>query len=469
MVRLALRLLLTLLAAGPAAPALAQTPSTSPGTIYRVFLNDGQALPSYGEAARVDDRVVFNLLVHRTAADQQLQLVSLPAAAVDMPRTARYAEAMRASFYAATRGEADYTAMTGEVAATLDQIARTTEVAARLQLAERARQRLLTWSREHYGYREGDVRELIDLFDALLTELRTGTGQAAFAFDLVTGAGTAAREPLLPAPTARESITLALAAARAADIPEERLAILQGAGRAAAAASAGDLAARVAAELRAEASATAAYGALAADVTARADRALQAGDVVAVERLRAELVERDRRLGSRRPAEVAELLRALQAKLEAARAHRLALDHYAYVRASLLAYERRIRPALSGLDGLKPVLEHLRDGRSMAFERIETARGRLDRFEQDAGAITAPEDLAGVHATLVSAVRMAREAVLRRRLAVVVRNLQADREASAAAAGALLLIDRARADLVEGLYPPKPVAVVVAAPAAGPE
>jgi hypothetical protein len=249
MVRLALRLLLTLLAAGPAAPALAQIPSTSPGTIYRVFLNDGQALPSYGEAARVDDRVVFNLLLHRTAADQQLQLVSLPAAAVDLPRTARYAEAMRASFYAATRGEADYTAMTGEIAATLDQIARTTEVAARLQLAERARQRLLTWSREHYGYREGDVRELIDLFDALLTELRTGTGQAAFAFDLVAGGGTTAREPLLPAPTTRESITLALAAARAADIPEERLAILQGAGRAAAAASAGDLAARVAAEL----------------------------------------------------------------------------------------------------------------------------------------------------------------------------------------------------------------------------
>jgi hypothetical protein len=64
---------------------------------------------------------------------------------------------------------------------------------------------------------------------------------------------------------------------------------------------------------------------------------------------------------------------------------------------------------------------------------------------------------------------MAREAVMRRRLAVVARNLQADREASAAAAGALLLIDRARADLVEGLYPPKPVALVVATPAAGRE
>jgi hypothetical protein len=81
------------------------------------------------------------------------------------------------------------------------------------------------------------------------------------------------------------------------------------------------------------------------------------------------------------------LVRDLREKLNAARAYRLALDHYAYVRASLLAYERRIRPALSGLDGLTPVLQYVRDGRSMAFERVETAVGRLERFEADAGTV----------------------------------------------------------------------------------
>ncbi len=432
-----------------------QGSGSTPGTIYRVFLADGQALPSYGEAARVEDRVVFNLLIRRAGAEQQLQLVSLPLASVDMIRTAAYAESMQASYYAATRGEADYTAMTGDVRKTLDQIARTPDRAQRLQLAEQARQRLLTWSRENYRYREDDVQELVGLFEDLVNELRAESGQAAFSFDLVAGRGAAAREPLLPEPSPRESLTLAMAAARAADIAEERVAILRTAAAAAAAAGITDLDGRVAAELNEEVRATATYRALTTEFTNRAAEALRRADVPAIDRLRTELLARDKQLGGRRPQQVAELLKELQAKLEATQAHRLALDHYAYVRASLLAYERRVRPALSGLDGLRPVLQYVRDMRSMAFERIETAVVRLVRFEQEASAVTPPDDLAAVHATLVSALRMAREAITRRRMAVVTNNVQADREASAAAAGALLLADRTRDDLVAGLYPPK--------------
>ena len=132
------------------------------------------------------------------------------------------------------------------------------------------------------------------------------------------------------------------------------------------------------------------------------------------------------------------------------------MDHYTYVRASLLEYERRIRPALSGLDGLRPVLQYIRDMRSMAFERLQTAVSRLEHFERQAVGVQPPDDLASVHATLLSALTMAREAVTRRRLAVVANNLAADREASAAAAGALLLVDRTREDLVTGLFPPRP-------------
>ena len=443
------------LALGPALPALAQT--AGPSTIYRVFLTDGQALPSYGEAAQVDDRVVFNLLIQRSGADQRLQLVSLPASAIDLGRTIRYAETMRAGFYAATRGEAEYTAMTAHVARTLDEIAKTADRRVRLQRAEEARQRLLTWSREHYQYRDSDVRELIELFEALVNELRAESGEKAFSFDLVAGQGSAVREALLPAPSPRESIALALVAARAADIAEERLAILRAAAAAAGTSpSTADLAARVAAELSQESRATTAYAALTTDITARAADALRRADVPALERLRAELDQRDRQLGGRRPQQVAELVKELQAKLEATRAHRLALDHYAYVRASLLAYERRIRPALSGLDGLRPVLQHIRDMRSMAFERIETAVTRLESFDRDADAVVPPADLESAHATLVSAIRMAREAVSRRRLAVITNNVTADREASAAAAGALLLADRTRENLVAGLFPPRP-------------
>ena len=39
---------------------------------------------------------------------------------------------------------------------------------------------------------------------------------------------------------------------------------------------------------------------------------------------------------------------------------------------------------------------------------------------------------------------------------VITNNVTADREASAAAAGALLLADRTRENLVAGLFPPRP-------------
>src|SRR5690606_34752872 len=163
---------------------------------------------------------------------------------------------MRASFYAATRGEADYKTMTAEVATTLDRIGKTNDQRARLQLAEEARQRLLTWSREHYGYREGDVRELVELFEALINELRAGSGEASFTLDLVAGPERAPREPLLAPPTARDMVALALSAVAAADIPEERLAILRAAARAAAAIPDAALSARIDAEFTAEARAT---------------------------------------------------------------------------------------------------------------------------------------------------------------------------------------------------------------------
>ena len=45
------------------ASAVARTPLQEPSTVYRVFLTNGQALPSYGEAANVGDRLVFTLLI----------------------------------------------------------------------------------------------------------------------------------------------------------------------------------------------------------------------------------------------------------------------------------------------------------------------------------------------------------------------------------------------------------------------
>ena len=89
----------------PAAPAPAAA-GNDEATLLRVFLKDGTSLVSYGEPARIDDRVVFSMPTAATP-DPPLQLVSLAASRVDWDRTDRYATAARAAHYVATQAEAD--------------------------------------------------------------------------------------------------------------------------------------------------------------------------------------------------------------------------------------------------------------------------------------------------------------------------------------------------------------------------
>src|SRR5579871_2525749 len=216
----------------PPAAGVAQAPSST----FWIFLKDGRTLPSYGESVVVGDRLVFNLMVRSSPVSPSMQLMSLPVTSVDLDRTAKYGESMHAAFYASTRGEADYAAITAQVAASINQLGQVSDKAKRLEIAEQARQQLLDWSRTHYRYRDGDIQELSKLFGDVISELRAAAGEQTFSFDLVAGGGPVSREPLRPDPSLRESITAALTASRVADNGEERVAIL----RRAAEAMAGD-------------------------------------------------------------------------------------------------------------------------------------------------------------------------------------------------------------------------------------
>ena len=363
---------------------------------------------------------------------------------------------MRAARYAATNGEADYAAMTAEVERSVAQLTKIQDPKKRLELAEEAKRRLLTWSQEHYSYRADDVQKLAGMFDEVIAELRVAVGESRFAFDLVAGSAAAEFEPLLPLPTLRESVSMALAAARVSDLGAERLAILRAASAASGSvASTEDLAATVNQRLEMEQSADDAYATLAATLLSRADAGMRRADVDAVAEARKQAIERDRALGSLRPGELAALMSNLDAKLEAARAYRLALDHYAYARRGRLDYEKRVRPTMSGFDGLRPMLEAIRDMRGTPFERLTIAYDRLRSFAADLARVTPPTDLADVHATLSSSVHMAVEACERRRRAVIVASLADARDASSAAAGAVLLADQARERLIGRLFPPR--------------
>jgi hypothetical protein len=253
----------------------AQSPAVDASAVFRVFLKDGQALPSYGESAQVGDRVVFMLIIGAANAAPATQLISLPAASVDVDRTRRYADAIRLKLYAATRGEVDYAAMTQEVQRALAELTAITDPKKRLATAEAARKRLLDWAASTYGYRAADIQELVRLFDEVILELRAAAGETQFALDL--RAGTALRPGT------------AVGAADAARIDTTGAGGIGGRGFGGGSArhSARRLRARVGADadlrtevtraMDLEAKATSAYEALAADLRARAAEARKKG------------------------------------------------------------------------------------------------------------------------------------------------------------------------------------------------
>src|SRR3954470_19072762 len=92
----------------PMRAAAEAAPLDDEATLLRVFLTDGTSLVSYGEPARVADRVIFSMPAS-TTPNPPLHLVNLPVERVDWDRTSRYAETARATHYIQTQAETDYT------------------------------------------------------------------------------------------------------------------------------------------------------------------------------------------------------------------------------------------------------------------------------------------------------------------------------------------------------------------------
>jgi hypothetical protein len=427
-----------------------------PGPTFRVFLTTGEALVSYGESAQVGDRVIFTLMVGDGSVATRYQLISLPASAVDLTRTQQYSQAVRATRYAATRGETDYAAMTAEVTRALDELMTIEDPKQRLSMAEEAKRRLMTWSRESYGYRAGDVRELAGLFDEVIAEMRAAAGESRFTLDLVAGPPPAPDAVIQPRPTLQDAIALAFAAVGATDSTADRRAILRAVTETVSEFPA-EAGVRVDAfqRLEIEKEWDRTYAALAAATLAQASDAAGRGDVRFFDRLRADVLERDRTLGSRRPEEVRSLLAEVDANRERARVRADRLEAYRQLRPILLAYEARVRPVLNILDGASPSLVSIRDLTGPGIFWLDKVDANLKRVQTRLTDVTPPAELLDVHSTLRSALSMAVDACRRRRLVMASGDATIAREASAAAAGAMMLADHARRELLARLHPPK--------------
>src|SRR5688572_20223385 len=346
--RLAGGLLSALVAGAIVAPTGVGAEADGPGagtatTTYRLYLRDGSSVATIGEFARTGDRVVVTI-----GLGDRLTMAPVPAAQVDGTRTDRYTESVRAAHYAATRGDADFAAMSAIVARTLSDIAVTPGRAAQLALAERARRQLADWPREHYGYRAEEVRQTLALLDEVIAGLRAAAGQTTFDVAFVANVLPPPPEPVMPPPSLQDTIEQALRLSMLATPGADRTALAEEARTALTAASAAPWAAEARARaeriLHGERRVDARYAALSQATVRALDRPGRAHDVAGLLRVRARVVDRDAALGRVRPEAVQGLLALVDARLDAARRLQLARDQWASRAPALRRYRRDVAP-----------------------------------------------------------------------------------------------------------------------------
>jgi hypothetical protein len=447
--------------AQPASAAAAD--STSQPPLLRLFLVDGSTLVSYGEPARVGDRVVFSLPTSASAGDPGLHLVELPASHVDWQRTNRYAESFRAAAYIATHGDRAYALLTAEIGKVLNDVALTNDSARRLALVEQARRTLAEWPGRHYNYKAEEIGEMLEILDDAIADLRAAAGVTRFDLSFVAPNPLATvPEALLPPPSPRETIEGTLVAARLTESPDERMSLLSVALAAIERNSDGlpsdwRTYTRVAIELviEAERRIERAYQALTTRTVARADAGARAADVMALERLLAEVHREDEKLGHKRPQAVGGLVSTVEDRLAAARELSLARERWSIRLPELRRFEPILGDQTERLARLKPVLENIRAlavSAPDAISALEQAGAGVLAVLQS---LEAPEELRVAHALLVSAAQLATSAAQIRREAALAGDLTRAWDASAAAAGALMMVDRARAELRGALSLPQ--------------
>jgi hypothetical protein len=428
----------------------------------RLFLRDGTSVVVFGDFARVGDRVAFTMCVSVPGESERLQTLTLPASRVDWGKTDEYGAAVRGARYARTQGEADYSQLTAAVARALSQVSDRKNPFERLQLAEQVHGIVATWSRDHYGYRASDVRQVEAMLDELVSELRAEAGVTQFDLNLVAPAVDPPAVQLLPPPSLQQSIEQLLRVAKASDVSADRVALMNAALRMID--SAGPrLPADWAKSRRAIAEnaiaedvrADRAYHDLAAKTINQSWKAAMRADSEGIERVLGDLARRDERMGRKRPADMAALMSTLQSHLDAARRLRLARDHWRIVQPSFLEYERRLKRPMKELSRASRPLDAIKRLSGPDPEALASMRERLSATVQVIQALSPPPELANVHATFVSACQLASRSGELRARAISTGDLQVAYDASAAAAGAAMLLAQAREQLLAALRPPE--------------
>ncbi|MFN7983643.1 MAG: hypothetical protein U0Q11_17490 [Vicinamibacterales bacterium] len=437
--------------------------SADAAPLFRVFLTDGRVLVSFGEYARLDDRLVFSMPTSPSAVNPQLQLVNIPSNRVDWAKTTAYAETLRATRYRATRAETDYAELSGRVAQTLNAVGLTADAAQRLKLVENARKTLAEWPATHYNYRLDEIMEMLGVLDEAIAHLRSTSGADSFDLSLVAvGAAPTSNEPLLPLPTARDTVESTLAAADTTATPAERMSLLTLA-VSTLDAERKNLPEEWATSTRTETMAVIAreqevdrkYQSLATRLLPIAQTRAAAADVRGVQRVLTQIHDADAALGSVRPDAVASLVSAVEAQLDTARRLRLERDKWALRATAFRSYQAAMVTPLARLQRARQPLTDIKALAGSSPAALGLLLNAAKIVERELASIDPPSELRDAHNMLMSAAQLTENAARIRREAAINNNLPRAWDASSAAAGALMLTERARTDMQNALRAPQ--------------
>ena len=430
--------------------------------LLRLFLTDGTTVVSYGEFARVDDRVIFSMPAGGAGAEPRLQAVTLPATLIDWPRTERYAASARYQRYAETRGDEDFIRLSNDVAAVLNEILVAQDRNQALAIATRARNTLADWPREHLGYRQREVAEIVSLLDEAISGLRAAAGMTMFDLSLVAMAPDIPFEPLMGMPPLREQLDQVFHVAALAERSSERVALLQTAiamlseaGGSIPAADVVSLRRSAERQIAAEFEIDARYAALSRRLSAQAGQAAARARISVVERVLNRIPDEDVRLGRRRPEMIQALRASVQTQLDAALRLRLLRDQWTIRQSLYRDYRRAVGTQLLQLVKAQPALEAVRRLEGPPPGVLLTLRSRLSGGAERLQRVQVPADLKVAHDLLTSSWRFAENAVNSRYLAAQSGAVSTAWEASSAAAGALMFLSRTQQELRTLLEPPR--------------
>jgi hypothetical protein len=261
-------------------------------------------------------------------------------------------------------------------------------------------------------------------------------------------------EPLLPAPTAKELIEEVLAAANLSESSAERMSLLtsalSGIDREAANVPADwRVAVKVAATaaIERDLAVDRAYVSLRDHMLGLATARARTANVRGVQRVLAQIQEKDAALGGLRPDNVSALVAAVQDQLDAARRLQLERDRWALRLPELRQYRALMTAPFQRLVQLEPALDDIKALAGSDPAAIGAILRAADRIQKTAAGVVPPDEFRDLHSLLVSAAQLAERAAKLRREAALTNDIDRAWNASSAAAGALMLSGRARADM----------------------